>query len=71
DGGSAPPIRCPGLLVAGGDDFGGDLGPYERSRAFWDAPLDILVIDGAGHWPHREGEARFVRELVAFVAGVN
>jgi pimeloyl-ACP methyl ester carboxylesterase len=63
-------VPCPGLLVVGGADFGGDLEPYERSVARFDAPADLLVIDGAGHWPHREGQAEFDERLVAFVDGV-
>ncbi len=62
-------VACPGLLVAGGADFGGDLEPYERSVARFDAPAELLVIDAAGHWPHREGQAEFDARLIAFVGG--
>jgi len=60
-------VGCPGLLVTGGADFGGDIEPYERSVARFDAPAELLVVDGAGHWPHREGQAEFDARLVAFV----
>jgi len=63
-------VDCPGLLVVGGADFGGDLEPYERSVSRFDAPAELLVVDGAGHWPHREGQAEFDARLVAFVDGL-
>lgn len=62
-------VACPGLLVAGGADFDGDLDPYEWSVARFDAPAELLVIDDAGHWPHREGQAEFDARLIAFVGG--
>ncbi|MEM9607168.1 MAG: alpha/beta hydrolase [Actinomycetota bacterium] len=60
-------VPCPGLLVMGADDFGGDRGPYEASLDRFDAPAELLVVDGAGHWPHREGETEFTERLVALL----
>ena len=31
---------------------------------------DVLMVDGAGHWPHREASATFDRRLLAFLAGL-
>jgi len=61
----------PGLLVAGGADFGGDLDPYRTSLERFDGPVELLVIDGAGHWPHREDPDRFDAALVAFLASLD
>jgi len=62
---------CPGLLVAGTDDFDGNLGPYEASLARFGAPAELLTVDGAGHWPHREGEAEFIAALISLVGSVS
>ncbi|MFT5204486.1 MAG: pimeloyl-ACP methyl ester carboxylesterase [Candidatus Aldehydirespiratoraceae bacterium] len=62
---------CPALIVAGSDDFDGNLGPYEASVARFEDSARLLVIDGAGHWPHREGESEFIQELVALVDNVS
>ena len=64
--------RCPvpGLMVAGSADFGGDLAAYERSADFFDAPMELLVVEGAGHWPHREDEPAFVARLLAFLGSL-
>ncbi len=63
-------VACPGLLVAGDADFGGDLGPYRASKTRFDAPVELLAVEGAGHWPHREGAAEFEDRLVSFLASL-
>jgi pimeloyl-ACP methyl ester carboxylesterase len=63
----ATAIRCPGLIVAGGNDFGGHLGPYRRSQRLFESTSDLLVADGAGHWPHREHESLFLGRLIPFL----
>ncbi len=60
-------LSCPGLLVMGAEDFGGDPEPYERSAKRFAEPAEILSVAGAGHWPHREGEDEFHERLLAFV----
>ena len=62
---------CPGLIVMGGDDFGGDRRPYEASVEQFDAPAELLVVEGAGHWPHLEGEAEFIERLLALVGSLD
>lgn len=64
------PIRCKGLLVAGGKDFGGHLGPYEKSRGLFERGAELLVMPEAGHWPHREEESRFTDALLQFLDGL-
>lgn len=63
------PIKAPGLMVAGGKDFGGHLGPYKKSQSLFEAGAEILVMPEAGHWPHREDEPKFINALVRFLAG--
>lgn len=63
-------VACPGLVVVGGDDFDGDLEPYRRTLRRFDAPAELLVVDGAGHWPHREGQLEFDQRLVAFLGSL-
>lgn len=63
-----PKIAVPGLIVGGSDD------PPTFQRAFratpkrFAAPCDVRILDGAGHWPHREREAEFVAALLEFLA---
>lgn len=61
------PIQCPALLVAGGKDFGGHLGPYKKSQALFKAGAELLIIPEAGHWPHREAEQKFTQTLKNFL----
>jgi pimeloyl-ACP methyl ester carboxylesterase len=61
------PIACRGLMVAGGRDFGGHLGPYEKSRRLFQGGAELLVIPNAGHWPHREEQSHFTDVLLRFL----
>jgi pimeloyl-ACP methyl ester carboxylesterase len=61
-------ITVPGLIVGGSDD------PPVFQRGFaatpkrFTAPCDVRILDGAGHWPHREQESAFVAALLEFLA---
>lgn len=61
------PMQTRGLMVVGGKDFGGHLGPYKKSQTFFEGGAEILVMPGAGHWPHREDEAKFIAALIRFL----
>jgi pimeloyl-ACP methyl ester carboxylesterase len=63
-------IRAPGLMVAGGRDFGGHLGPYKKSQLLFERGAELLVMPEAGHWPHREEESRFTDALIRFLRGL-
>ncbi len=63
-------VSCPGLVVAGADDFGGDLTAYEKSVERFDGDADLCVIDGAGHWPHREGADQFHQALTGLLGSL-
>ncbi|KPK14725.1 MAG: hypothetical protein AMJ62_11995 [Myxococcales bacterium SG8_38] len=60
-------LNTRGLMVAGGKDFGGHLGPYEKSKGLFEGGADLLVIPDAGHWPHREQEPQFTTTLLNFL----
>jgi len=61
------PIACAGLMIAGGKDFGGHLGPYKKSKTLFGGGAELLVIPEAGHWPHRENEPLFISKLLGFL----
>ena len=61
------PIACSGLMVAGGKDFGGHLGPYKKSQLLLGGGAELLVMPEAGHWPHREQESQFTDALIRFL----
>jgi len=61
------PIKCSGLMVAGGKDFGGHLGPYKKSQDLFEGGAELLVMPEAGHWPHREEEPQFTKALIRFL----
>jgi pimeloyl-ACP methyl ester carboxylesterase len=61
------PPAVPNLAVGGT----ADLVPAELYRAsaeLFPAPSRALIVDGAGHWPHREDEPAVVPEIVRFVS---
>ena len=61
------PIQCSGLMVAGGKDFGGHLGPYKKSQGLFGGGAELVVMPEAGHWPHREEQPQFTDALVRFL----
>jgi pimeloyl-ACP methyl ester carboxylesterase len=61
------PLRTRGLMIAGGKDFGGRLGPYKKSQGLFERGADLVVMPEAGHWPHRESEPQFTEALLNFL----
>jgi pimeloyl-ACP methyl ester carboxylesterase len=55
----------PGLIIGGADDLA--TAPYPATAARLPAPSRALLVDGAGHWPHREDEPLVTREVLAFL----
>lgn len=62
-----PDVR--GLVVGGTEDIVPP-GPFIKSAERLADGSKSLIIEGAGHWPHREGEAEFNEALLAFVRDV-
>jgi pimeloyl-ACP methyl ester carboxylesterase len=59
-----------GLVVGGTTDI---LDPdlYQRTVALLGAGSDSLIVEGAGHWPHREGEDAFLARLIEFAGEID
>jgi pimeloyl-ACP methyl ester carboxylesterase len=52
-------------LVVGGDaDLDARL--YERTAEVLGEGSDTMIVAGAGHWAHREGEDAFLARLIEF-----
>ena len=66
----ARPPSVRGLIVGGTSDI---LEPdlFERTAGLLGAGSDSLIVEGAGHWPHREGEEAFLARLIAFAGEIN
>jgi pimeloyl-ACP methyl ester carboxylesterase len=65
--GGAPRLTQPALIVGGTTDIvPSEL--FERSRQYCDGPCEVLIVDGAGHWPHRENAPLFQQRLTSFLA---
>ena len=62
-------LTLPALLVAGTTDIIA-VDAFERSREMFEGPVELLVAEGAGHWPHRESSRLFAEHLLAFLAGL-
>jgi len=62
------PISVPALIVGGSDEPPVLQAGYAASPGRFTAPCEVRILDGAGHWPHRENEDAFVEELLAFLA---
>lgn len=61
-------ISVPGLIVGGADDPDVFQRAYAASPSRFTGPCEVRILDGAGHWPHREQEAAFVDALLDFLA---
>jgi pimeloyl-ACP methyl ester carboxylesterase len=61
------PIAQPALIVAGTTDII-ETQAFTRSAEVCEGHCEVLVCEGAGHWPHRESEALFLEHLQAFLA---
>ena len=66
----ARPPLARGLVVGGTTDI---LDPdlYQRTVGLLGAGSDSLIVEGAGHWPHREGEGIFLARLIEFAGEID
>jgi pimeloyl-ACP methyl ester carboxylesterase len=63
-------LAQPALIVGGTSD----ISPPELFRASTDhftGPAEALILDGAGHWPHRERADAFHAGLLGFLGGLD
>ena len=59
------PPQTPGLIIGGTRDVA-PVELFERTAALLPPPSRALIVEGAGHWPHREAETVVVPELLAW-----
>ncbi len=59
-------LAVPGLVVGGKRDVI-DPAVFREAPSCFDARCEVLVVDGAGHWPHREAEDLFLDRLLPFL----
>jgi pimeloyl-ACP methyl ester carboxylesterase len=62
-------VARPGLVVGGTTDIV-DPDLFRRSPERFDAGCQVAVLEGAGHWPHREAGEQFSEHLLAFLGGL-
>jgi pimeloyl-ACP methyl ester carboxylesterase len=60
-----PPVLR-GLVVGGTVDIVPSE-PFRKSAAALPDGSDVLIAEGAGHWPHREAEEEFTARLIEFL----
>jgi pimeloyl-ACP methyl ester carboxylesterase len=63
-------LSQPALVVGGTTDIIPAEAFTPSSEAF-EGPCDVLIAEGAGHWPHREAAERFDQRLLAFLSGLS
>jgi pimeloyl-ACP methyl ester carboxylesterase len=57
----------PPALIAGGTTDIIDVETFERSPEMLEGPCEVAILDGAGHWPHRECAEAFNARLTSFL----
>src|SRR5258707_61905 len=57
------------LAVAGTADLA-DVELYRDTPELFPAPSRALIVEGAGHWPHREDAALVIPEIVGFAGAL-
>ena len=62
-------LSPPALVVGGTTDII-DADAFTRSPEAFEGPCEVLIAEGAGHWPHREAGELFDERLLAFLAGL-
>lgn len=63
----ARPADVRALVVGGTDDVvAAEL--FARTAQRMGSGSESLIVQGAGHWPHREGEDEFIAKLIRFLA---
>lgn len=64
----ARPPKVPGLVFGGSSMI--DPAAYAATAAAMGPGSDSVVVEGAGHWPHREAEDHFVDRLLEFLSAL-
>jgi pimeloyl-ACP methyl ester carboxylesterase len=62
-------LSQPALIVGGAQDIV-PVEAFTRTPEAFEGQCDVLIVDGAGHWPHREDAEQFQGRLLAFLKGL-
>ncbi len=62
-------LSQPALVVGGTTDLI-EADAFERSPEAFTGPCEVMIAEGAGHWPHREAAAEFHRRLITFLGSL-
>lgn len=65
-----PKLPQSALVVGGTTDILGEE-PFRRSPECFGGDCDVMIAEGAGHWPHREAAAEFHERLIAFLGALS
>jgi pimeloyl-ACP methyl ester carboxylesterase len=65
--GHADRLSQPGLIIGGTTDII-SADTFKRSPEYFTGPCEVVIAEGAGHWPHREARELFHEHLLAFLA---
>jgi pimeloyl-ACP methyl ester carboxylesterase len=68
--GGAHRLAQPALIVGGTTDIV-PVELFTRSPERFDGPCEVLIADGAGHWPHREAAEQFNARLLSFLGALD
>ena len=61
-------VGVPALVVGGADEPSVLQQAYAATPGRFTAPCEVVILEGAGHWPHRENEEAFLEALLEFLA---
>jgi pimeloyl-ACP methyl ester carboxylesterase len=64
------PIRCPVQVIQGVDDQYGTAAQVQAVQELCRAPVDVTMLDGVKHSPHREAADRTAQMIARFAARV-
>ena len=69
------PIRQPAVYIWGADDglcqlFHPEPPTVEQLLPFAPGLVDVIRLDGVGHWPQHEAAERVTAEIISFLAGI-
>jgi pimeloyl-ACP methyl ester carboxylesterase len=64
------PPATRGLVVGGSVDLV-EAALYRRTAELLGERSEALIVEGAGHWPHREDEETFLARLIAFAGDLD
>jgi pimeloyl-ACP methyl ester carboxylesterase len=62
-------IEVPALVVGGSDEPPVLQHAYEATPGRFTSSCDVVILDGSGHWPHRERADEFTSALLGFLRG--